>query len=236
MPFEHGAPLDPAAPLPAIDEELLWIEPAPASMIVETSPEARYAARESVQLAFVTALQHLPASQRAALILRDVLGWTAAECAELLDTTVAALNSALQRGRETLEARRRRPAEPADPDAVARYVRAWETGDVDALAALLHEDVVTSMPPIPGWLAGRDAFLVFIAPRIGAPGAQRVVRADAADEVALAFYRNDRGGDDGAHHAYAIKIVELDGRLIRGVHAFVDPSLFARFGLPSILR
>jgi RNA polymerase sigma-70 factor, ECF subfamily len=241
LPHELGEPHDPRLPLPARTEELLWVQPAPASLIGEpgeAGPEARYAARESVQLAFVVALQHLPAQQRAAVILRDVLGWSAAEVAELLDTTVAAVNSALQRGRETLDARRARTTarlDEAGRDAlVARYVAAWENGDVDALAALLHHDVITSMPPIPGWFRGRDPLVDFTRANIGAPGARRLVLGRGADEIAIGFYRNDRGTPD--YLAHALQIVLLDGEQVRELHVFLDTSLFERFGLPPILR
>lgn len=238
MPYEHGTPHQPGIPLAPVDEELLWVEPAPSSLIGDDHPEARYSSRESVQLAFVVALQHLPATQRAAVILREVLGWSAAEVAELLDTTVAAINSALQRARETLDARRTRQPVPIDDAsreaALVRYLRAWETGDVDALAALLHQDVITSMPPLPAWFRGRDALLAFISAKIGSPGVQRLIRADGADEIAIAFYRNDQGS--GLHEAHAIQIVTLDGGGVREIHAFVGASLFPRFGLPPIHR
>lgn len=232
MPAEHGAPADPLAPLADPDGELLWIEPAPASLWegAPASPEASVSARESVQLAFVVALQHLPATQRAVLILREVVGWSAAEVAELLDTTVASVNSALQRARATLDAKRARPeATPANEALVARYIAAWESGDVSALAALLREDVITSMPPVAAWFQGREALRTFIAPRIGGPGVQRVVRIQAADELVFAFYRR-MGGP--THDAHAIQVVRTAGDQVAEIHAFLDASLFPRFGLP----
>lgn len=238
--FDLGSSQDPRLP-PPVDEEVLWVEPAPASLIgdaTEIGPEARYAARESVQLAFVVALQHLPAQQRAAVILRDVLGWSAAEVAELLDTTVAAVNSALQRARETLDARRARPPARLDDAAreavLGRYIAAWEQGDVDALAALLHHDVITSMPPQPGWFRGRDPLIALIRRKIGVAGAQRLLVAEGADEMAIGFYRNDLGPPE--HVAHGIQIIVLDGDAVREIHAFTDVALFARFGLPPVLR
>lgn len=236
IPAETGVVIASDGPLPPTDPELVWLEPSP--LIEEVaSPEARVSSRESVQLAFITALQHLPATQRAAVILRDVLGWSAAEVAELLATTVPAVNSALQRARETLE-QRRRPAGPAlDDDArrllLERYMRAWEDRDLDALAALLHEDVVSSMPPIPGYIVGRAALVEFIESHVGAPGGRRLLRVEAADETAIAFYARD---DEGVYRAHAIQILALDGALVREIHAFLQDDLFARFGLPLIHR
>lgn len=240
MPEEHGAPQDPNVALAPVDPELLWIEPAPASLAGPTvdSPEARYASRESVQLAFVVALQHLPATQRAAVILRDVLGWSATEVAELLDTTTASINSALQRARETLDGRKAKPAgkltDAERAGLLERYIRAWEQGDVDALAELLHEDVVSSMPPIPAWFSGRAALTAFIRTKIPGPGVQRLVLVEGADEIAIAFYRRERGATEFTAHA--IQIVSLDGARVSEIHAFLDASLFARFGIPTILR
>jgi RNA polymerase sigma-70 factor (TIGR02960 family) len=237
-PEEHGPPADPLAPLADPDGELLWVEPAPATLWegAPASPEASFSARESVQLAFVVALQHLPATQRAVLILREVVGWSAAEVAALLDTTVASVNSALQRARATLDARRARPdATPATAALVDRYVAAWESGDVAALAALLREDVITAMPPFAEWFQGREALRTFIAPRIGAPGIQRVIRVDGADELVLAFYRRPADAPDGPYEAHALQVVRTAGDLVAEIHAFLDPSLFARFGLPPRL-
>lgn len=237
MPFEHGAPADPLAPLAPPDSEILWLEPAPASLwqAPPDSPEASFRARESVQLAFVAALQHLPATQRAVLILREVVGWSAAEVATLLGTTVASVNSALQRARATLDAKRSAPeVTPASAALVARYIAAWEAGDVEALAALLHADVLTSMPPLPAWFRGRDALRLFIAPRIGAAGVQRVVRVEGADELTLAFYRRDPG--QAVHEGHGIQVVRTAGDVVTEIHAFLDASLFPRFGLPARLE
>ncbi len=238
MPAEHGEPGDPLAPLAPPSEELLWIEPCPPALWEATpaSPEARYSARESVQLAFVVALQHLPASQRAVLILRDVLGWSAAEVAELLDGTAASVNSTLQRARATLETRRDRPPAPPPDDPqvrtlLARYLRAWESGDVDALAALLHEDVVASMPPLPGWFRGRAALASFIGPRIRPAGVLRVVPFACADDAGFAFYRRPAAG--GEHRPEALQVLRLEDGLVKEIHAFLQPALFARFGLPD---
>jgi RNA polymerase sigma-70 factor (TIGR02960 family) len=233
MPEEHGAPADPHGPLADPGGELLWIEPAPATLWegAPATPEASFSSRESVQLAFVVALQHLPATQRAVLILREVVGWSAAEVAELLDTTVASVNSALQRARATLDAKRARPeATPASAALVERYIAAWEAGDVPALVSLLREDVIASMPPFAEWFQGAEVFGAFIAPRLGEPGALRVVRIQAADELAFAFYRRAEG--QTTYSAHGIHVVQAEGDRVVQLHAFLDPSLFSRFGLP----
>jgi RNA polymerase sigma-70 factor (ECF subfamily) len=227
LPMEISGPHDPVLPLPATNPELLWLEPAPASLI---GPEASFASRESVQLAFVTALQHLPATQRAAVLLADVLEWPVSEIAELLDSTPAAINSALQRARATLDGRKR-PGKPVDRALLERYMQAWERGDAAAFAALLHEDVVVSMPPNPAWFRGRDAVVAFLGPRM-APGAQRMVLVDGADAVTFAFYRSD-GAD---YTARAIEVVVWEDGLVREIHAFFDRALVERWGVPAIVR
>ena len=227
MPMETAAPHDPAQPLPATNAEILWLEPAPASLV---GPEASLASRESVQLAFVTALQQLPAVQRAAVLLADVLDWPVAEIAELLESTPAAINSALQRARATLEGRKR-PAKPVDRALLERYMQAWERGDAAAFAALLHDDVIVSMPPNPAWFQGRDAVIAFLAPRME-PGAQRMVRVEGADDVAFAFYR--RGDTDFS--ARAIEIVHWEDGRVRELHAFFDQALIRRWEVPAIVR
>jgi RNA polymerase sigma-70 factor (ECF subfamily) len=227
MPMESTEPHDPARPLPATNPEMLWLEPAPASLV---GPEASFASRESVQLAFVTALQQLPATQRAAVLLADVLEWPVAEIAQLLDSTPAAINSALQRARAALDGRKR-PSKPVDRALLERYMQAWERGDAAAFAALLHEDVVVSMPPNPAWFRGRDAVVAFLGPRM-LPGGQRMVRVDGADDVTFAYYRSD-GGDFSAR---AIEVVVWEDGLVRELHAFFDRALVERWGVPAIVR
>lgn len=231
LPSDHGQPSpDPGAPLPAAGEPL-WVEPCPPGMWDGVAnAEAVYSLRESVQLAFVVALQQLPASQRAALILRDVLGWSAAEVAELLDSTVAAVNSSLQRARATLEARRTAAVDAATVDAIARrYVAAWEAGDLDALVALLHDDVTISMPPLPSWFRGIAAVREFFVSRMAIQVDRRVVRLDAADPLVFAFYR----GSPLA--GYGIHVLQLKDGKISEAHAFIDESLLPRFGVPVLL-
>jgi len=229
LPSEHGAPRDPLASIEPVGE-LLWVEPCPPGMWSDGPPnaEAIYSLRESVQLAFVVALQHLPATQRAAVILRDVLGWSAAEVATLLDTTVAAVNSALQRGRATLEPLR--AVEPGDGDAIAaRYIAAWESGDIDALVALLHDDVTISMPPVPTWFRGAEAARVFFGPKMKVEP-RRMLRIAGADTLTFASYRSR---DQGPYVGYAIQVLHVAGGRITEMHAFVDRALLPKFGVPA---
>lgn len=226
--LEGTEPHDPVQPLPAVNSELRWVEPAPASIV---GPEASLASRETVQLAFVTALQRLPATQRAAVLLADVLEWPVAEIAELLETTPEAINSALQRARATLRASKR-PGKPVDRALLERYMQAWARGDADAFAALVHEDVVVSMPPTPAWLQGRDAVRAFLAPRM-VPGAQRMALVRGADDVTFAFYRRDASDHFTAR---AIEVVTWEDGLVRELHAFFDTSLVERWGVPAIVR
>jgi RNA polymerase sigma-70 factor (ECF subfamily) len=218
LPSEHGAPRDPLAPIEPVNE-LLWVEPCPAGLW-ET-----YAQRESVQLAFIVALQHLPATQRAVLILRDVVGWSAAEVAELLDTTVASVTSALQRARATLETR---PApEPSDHEAIAaRYIAAWQAGDIDALVALLHADAIVSMPPVPTWFRGAEATRAFFAPKMVEP--RRMLRVAGADPLMFASYR----GMQAPYEGYAIQVLQVANNAITELHAFVDRALLPKFDVP----
>src|SRR5262249_28662591 len=166
------------------------------------SPDARYEMREAVQLAFVAAIQHLPPRQRAVLLLRDVLGWSAASSARLLDSSVASINSALQRARATLDTRLQsgRPVPSSPPSdrqraLLERYVRAWESSDTDDFVAVLREDAILTMPPWPEWFRGRTAIGSFFAwtARPGGRGPFRLVRAAANRQPAFGFYRRDGG-------------------------------------------
>jgi RNA polymerase sigma-70 factor, ECF subfamily len=221
--------------------EPIWIEPCPAELYADPqpSPEARYGLRESVALAFLTALQVLPAKQRALLVLHDVLGWSAAECAELLELSPASVNSALQRARDTLETRGGRAGPRTDDSALRslleRYISAWNASDLPALVSLLHEDATLAMPPIPVWLRGASALEASMGAMVFAstvPGTFRMLEIHANGEPALAVYRRDAIGD---LRPYALQIVSARGDRIEGIIAFLDVSLFARFGLPATL-
>ncbi|HZS41483.1 MAG TPA: sigma-70 family RNA polymerase sigma factor [Polyangia bacterium] len=245
LPAELGPAAGPNDAMGPPRLEPIWLEPCPASLYesAEPSPEARIGQRESVTLAFLVALQLLPARQRAVLILRDVLGWQASECGELLEISVAAVNSALQRARETLASRA--PALRAEPRALddaetrallSRYVHAWERADVDALVALLHEDATLAMPPLAEWLAGAAAIRASIAAMVFAPagpGAFRLLRTEANGRPAFAAYQRDRAS--GELRAASLHVLDVrDGR-IAAITAFLDPSLLAAFELPGRL-
>ncbi|MGH3965980.1 MAG: sigma-70 family RNA polymerase sigma factor [Egibacteraceae bacterium] len=216
-----------------------WIEPIPDARVLpdDGDPAELAALRDTIRLAFVTALQHLPARQRAVLILREVLRWRATEVAELLDTSVASVNSALQRARATLTARgvdaAPAPAVDADQRALlARYVEAFERYDISSLVALLHEDAVMSMPPYDFWLHGPvEMSRWFLGEGRGCRGS-RLVAIAANGGVAFGCYRPaERGG----HEPFSIQVIEVSGDRIAGHHNFLDTTLFTAFGLPARL-
>jgi RNA polymerase sigma-70 factor (ECF subfamily) len=219
--------------------ENAWIQPIPDALVVspEDDPAEQAATRDSVRLAFVTALQHLPPRQRAVLVLREVLRWPAADVAELLDTSVASVNSALQRARGTLatldldggEA----PVDAEHQELLARYVDAFERYDIDALVALLHDDAVMSMPPYDFWLQGPASMARwFSGPGAGCEGS-RLVPVQASGVAGFGSYKID---PEGGHAPFAIQVIEVSGGRIVGHHNFVDTSLFPIFGLPAHLE
>jgi RNA polymerase sigma-70 factor (ECF subfamily) len=214
---------EPVQPFP--DERL---EQADAPIV---DPAARYAMREGIELAFLTAIQQLPGRQRAILILRDVLGWTAPEVAELLDSTVAAVNSALQRARATIDGDLAPVAAvPADSERelVRRYVDAWERVDIDGLVSVLREDAVMRMPPQPS-VHGPAAIGRFLRGVAGGCGIGRiqVVPTRANGRPALAMHQRT---DSGALEPHGIMVLEIEGDAIAGLDAFIDPGLPALFG------
>jgi RNA polymerase sigma-70 factor (ECF subfamily) len=245
LPETHGPPADRMPGGPATD--VAWLEPYPDALLegladAAPGPEARYELHEAVQLAFVAAIQHLRPRQRAVLLLRDVLGWSAAETAGLLNASVPSVNSALQRARATLAQRfpaGRPGAQPAPDDRqralLERYVRAWERGDLDGFVALLREDAVLSMPPYAQWYLGREAIRAFLAWAWGPPGSGpgRLVPTAANRQPAFAEYGRGRHGPAGAAHALWLPALR-DGA-ITALTGFVDPRLFAAFGLPAVL-
>ncbi|MGE5636501.1 MAG: sigma-70 family RNA polymerase sigma factor [Nocardioidaceae bacterium] len=219
--------------------EAAWIEPAPSRLLVsEGDPAEAVAARETVRLAFVAALQRLPPRQRAALLLCEVLGWSAAETADLLGTSVASVNSALQRARATLREADEGPAgagsplRPEDGELLARYVDAFERYDMEALKALIREDAWQSMPPYSLWLRGReDIFSWWLGPGIACRGS-RVLPAPAANGSAtFAQYKPSESGD--GYVAWALQVLELSGERIAELTFFLDVErIFPLFGLP----
>jgi RNA polymerase sigma-70 factor, ECF subfamily len=242
LPSGLGAPgEDPTGPIAPRTSEVPWLEPFPDALLRPESadPAAVAAARSGLRLALIAALQQLPVRQRTVLILREVLGWRAAEVAELLGTSVTAVNSALQRAREQLrltvpEADQiREPASQADRAIVDRYAVAIENADVSALVELLHEDATFEMPPMPIWFRGRENIRRFLGTRVlTSPGAFTTVPAAANGQPALAFYRRT---EDAPPRAYGVQVLTLRGSRIAGVVAFLDPALFAAFGLPPEL-
>ena len=216
--------------------ESVWVEPYPDEKLgVEdglAGPEARYEQREAVELAFIAALQHLPATQRAVLILREVLGFSARETAEALETTTASVNSALQRARATVDERLPEKSQQATLRAlgddalreiVDRYVDAWERNDVDAVIALLADDAAFTMPPLASWFRGLDAIKVFLA---GSPMSGdwrwRVARTQANGQPALGYYTWDP--EKGTFRAFALNVLTLRGARIEEVNAFITRS------------
>ncbi|MFO0609350.1 MAG: sigma-70 family RNA polymerase sigma factor [Polyangiales bacterium] len=213
-----------------------WLEPVPDAHAVpdEGDPAERLALRQTIRLAFVAALQRLPPRQRAALLLTEVLGWSAAEVADALDATVPAVNSALQRARATLAAQElpeaRAPLTESQRALVDRYVAAFERYDVEALAGLLREDAVLSMPPYTLWLQGREAIGRWFVGRGAGCRGSRLVATEACGAPAFGQYR---ATPDGGHRAWSLVVLELQGDDITAMTHFLDvEALFPRFGLP----
>lgn len=225
--------------------EVAWLEPLPDSDLDTVAdeapgPEARLSSRQAVRLAFVATLQQLPPRQRAALLLCDVLGWTAAEAAGLLGDSTASINSAIQRARETLDKRDPRqvaaaalPDGPKERDLLARYVRAWESHDADQFVALLKEDATVRMPPWSQWFIGRESVRAFFSKAWATCGGLRLVPISANGQSAFAAY--ERQGPGGAWAANAIHVLSVDAGGISAVTLFVEPRLFEHFGLPAVL-
>ncbi len=243
MELGNSSPPDEAF-LGPLQPEALWVTPLPDTALDPLGADPAQVAehRESVRLAFVTALQHLPARQRAALVLCEVLRWSAAEAAELLETTVAAVNSALQRARATLATVSAdlgaRPLDEPDAALLARYVDAFERYDIEALVAVLHEDAVQSMPPFAMWLKGaRTIGRWMVEPGPSGCRGSRLLPTSANGCPAFAQYRPDPAG---GWSPWAIQVLEISGGRIAEMAfflAFLEPErLFAQFGLPLHLQ
>ena len=248
LPVDYVAGSDPHDEESSAGEPLVesaWVEPYPDDRLgVEdglASPAARYEQRESVELAFTAALQHLPATQRAVLILRDVLGFSARESAEMLETTVQSVNSALRRARGSVRGRLpdasqqatlRALGDEAVRDVVERYMAALDRGDVDALVGMLAEDATWSMPPHHEWFRGHEAITGFL---VEGPLRERWrhLPAHANGQPAVGCYRWD--AERGSYVAAVLDVLTLDGAGIAEVTAFVTPEIFPRFGLPEEL-
>jgi len=238
-PMDLGPAMEPVASNLNVLPEVTWIEPIPDAMAVPDNgdPADVAVARETIRLAFVAALQHLPPRQRAALILCEVLRWQATEVAELLDTTVASVNSALQRSRATLAASELTPAttpvqlDEADRALLARYVEAFERYDMDALTSLIQEDAQQSMPPYDLWLRGRDdIFTWWFGPGIGCRGSRVIPTTAANGSPAFGQYKPS---DGGGYEPWALQVIEIDDGKIVELTFFLDTQrLFPLFGLP----
>nr|WP_036322757.1 sigma-70 family RNA polymerase sigma factor [Microbispora sp. ATCC PTA-5024] len=242
LPSGLGSPSDhPDEPPRPGSAEVPWLQPAPDALFGSAPPDpaAVAEARQTMRLGFVAALQYLSGRQRAVLILRDALAWRASEVADLLGTTPAAVNSALQRARAQLN--RIAPtqdaiAEPADPARRAlldRYAAAFENADVRVLAGVLTDDAVWEMPPIPTWYAGRETVIRFLRGRVLAAGEQRMVLTSVNGQPAFGSY--SRGGD-GVYRAHALQVLTVTAAGVARVVAFLDAGLFALCGLPTALE
>jgi RNA polymerase sigma-70 factor (ECF subfamily) len=232
-PMDLGPSREPVLENASIRPEVTWIEPTPDPADVAVD-------RETIRLAFVAALQHLPPRQRAVLILCEVLRWKASEVAELLETSVASVNSALQRARATLESAdvqavdRVRLDEP-DRELLARYVQAFEAYDIDALTSLVHEDATQSMPPYDLWLTGRDdIFTWWFGPGIGCKGSRVIPTVAANGSPAFGQYKPSETAE--GYDPWALQVIEISGGKIVEMTFFLGTEkLFPLFGLPPRL-
>lgn len=234
---------DPTQPLPA-PVQANWVEPLPDEWIdgqPDIYPEARYEVRESITLAFVAALQKLPGRQRAVILLCDVMGWSSNEAAEILDMTTAAVNSALQRARETLKhsARKSTPVHLNEnlSALLARYVAAWETADSAALIAVLREDVALTMPPLPVWFGGHADVKAFLDGFLFQSADPFKVKLEAVrfnGSPAFATYQMD---ESGVYRTAALQILTIEDGLITEINDYLtfDGQLFSKLGLPLVV-
>jgi RNA polymerase sigma-70 factor, ECF subfamily len=257
LPVDFGPAADPRDGPGEPLLESVWIDPYPDERQGVhdgyASPEGRYERRESVELAFIVAVQTLPATQRAVLILRDVLGFSARETAEVLETTIASANGALRRARKAVtatlpaqsqQANLRRLGDDGLRQVVERYVDAWERGDVDAILALLAEDATFAMPPLPTWYRGRDAIAVFLT-RFALLDRWRLLPTRASGQVAFGCYAWDP--DESCFTPLSLDVLTLQGTIATDVTSFATPhtrgpdrerfaiDVFGRFGLPARL-
>jgi RNA polymerase sigma-70 factor (ECF subfamily) len=241
-PMDLGPSREPVAENLNTLPEATWIEPVPDQLVLpeEADPAEVAVARETIKLAFVAALQHLPARQRAVLILCEVLRWQASEVAELLETSVASVNSALQRARATLETAQVGESDSFEPmdseqrDLLARYVDAFQRYDMDALTSLIHEDATQSMPPYDLWLTGRDdIFRWWLGPGIACSGSRVVPVMSANGSPAFGQYKPS---PDGGYEPWALQVLEIADGKIAELTFFLDTeTVFPLFGLPPHL-
>jgi RNA polymerase sigma-70 factor (ECF subfamily) len=238
-PMDLGPSSTADSRLPEMVSDDAWVQPMHDMRLMESGGDPAEVAeyRETIRLAFVAALQHLPPRQRAVLILREVLRWQASEVAELLETSVASVNSALQRARATLDSLNLDATDPGSVDAdqrelVGKYVAAFESYDIESLVSLLHDEVKFSMPPYPMWLRGPvEVGHWVLGPGIGCRGS-RLIATSANGCAAFGQYRPD---PDGGHKPWALQVLEISNGRITGWHNFLNTELFAAFGLPARL-
>src|SRR6202045_2839648 len=240
LPSGLGSPSEnPEAPLAAARPEVPWLQPIPDALVSAgpADPAEIVASRQSMRLALIAALQYLPARQRAVLILRDVLRWRAAEVADLLGTTTAAVNGMLQRARARLEQAApdqdqiHEPADPADRALLDRYAAAFQDADITAVMQLLRDDAVLEMPPEPTWFTGRELIGRFLQAKVLTEQPRfQMIRTAANGQPALAAYMR---GPDGVYRAHAIQVLTIAASRVTRVTSFNDPGLFAPFSLPQ---
>lgn len=240
-PMDLGPAQSADTPLPDPLGEVTWIEPIPDSRILPAGGDPADVAelRDSIRLAFIAALQHLPPQQRAVLILREVLRWKAQEVAELLETSVASVNSALQRARASIEARKIQPADKVDvmdeaqKALLARYVDAFERYDMDSLTSLLREDAIWNMPPYDLWLQTHEDIVKWcLGPGIGCEGS-RLIPTIANGSPAFGQYKPD---PNGGLAPWSLQVLEISDGEIAGITFFLDTQrFFPMFGLPDHL-
>ena len=254
LPNQSGPAADAHAQISPPSSEIIWLEPIPDEWLADSSainPEARYTKSESISLAFLTALQALPPRQRAVLILRDILDFSANETADVLELTVSSVNSALHRARTTLSqnyhGREQQLSVPSQTDErtqwlLDHFIKAWESADVDGLVALLKADAALAMPPSPSWYQGREAIGVFVAGTVFADDGMfegkaaqrwRLIQTNANGAPAFAIYQ--RSGKN-QYQAFGLHVLECEGNQISQITSFIDPSLPAQFGLPQRLE
>jgi RNA polymerase sigma-70 factor (ECF subfamily) len=241
LPIDYSSPAQPDDETGTPLAESVWVEPYPDEQLGlgdgYAAPEARYEQREAVELAFIVALQHLPATQRAVLILRDVLGFSSREAARTLNTTTASVNSALQRARKTVDDRvpdrsqqttLRALGDANVRELVSRYIEAWERGDVAAISAMLADDATFAMPPYATWWRGRDVIAAFAAEPV-----HRYLPTHANGQLANAAYRWNP--ETRRYAAEALEVLTLVGGRVKEMTAFMTPEIVRRFGVPDSL-